>query len=528
MKNTDDVALSESVSSLFASEFRLQSARDNLLCPRHADLEDWATNPIVHNGADAQAMAQEFRDTRLPQDRCGTEEYLGSLFSKVIAGATNVYSPRCLGHMTGNPPSFFQELAHQIVALNQNLVKSDASRTLTLLERQILAMMHRVAFSNDDEFYDTHAHRARSTLGLITSGGTLSNLTALWVARNSVLSMRGDFSGIEGDGPERALTAHGYNRAVIIGSELAHYSFKKAAGLLGLGSHAFLPVPVDSERRMDVPALEQLLDRCQKQRYSVVAIIGIAGTTDCGSIDPLLEIARVARQRGIHFHVDAAWGFPLLFSNTYSGKLAGIEQADSICIDGHKQLHLPIGNSMVLFRDPHAALVIEQSANYLLHDESGDLGRYSLEGSRPGSAIFWDAAMRIIGSAGYQTIVEENIRKAHLFAAMIRQRPEFELVMRPQTNIVLYRYLPRGLQGTAGRSRSRRDNTVINQCTENLQKAQAAAGRTYVSRTTLRDQISGDDAPLVALRAITLNPRTTDIDLEAVLEDQVNLGLSLY
>jgi glutamate decarboxylase len=480
----------------------------------------------VHDGRALSDLAGNFRSSEFPADKIDCTEYLKLLDSTVIFGCNNMYSPVCLGNMTGTPPRFFRELASEIVRLNQNMVKREASRTLTLLERQIVAMMHRLVFDQEEKFYEEHVQDEKSILGVIGSGGTLANTMALWVARNRALGETNNFAGVEAEGMERALRTHKYRSAVVVGSELAHYSFSKAAGVLGLGSRSFLKVPVDARQRMDVSALAQLLDCRQREGDCVLAVIGIAGTTDCGSIDPLRDAARVAHDRGIHFHVDAAWGLPLLLSKQYQHELAGIADADSVSIDGHKQLHLPVGTGMLLFRCPHAARAIEKTASYMLQDESGDLGKYSLEGSRPGTAIFWDAALRIIGIQGYRHMIEENIRKAHVFAGMIGRRADFELVLKPQTNIVLYRYLPPELHGTAGRPRSPEEEMLINRWTERVQKAQSAAGNTYVSRTAIQ-QGRRNGMPIIVFRAIILNPSITETDLDAVLEDQAQHGSSL-
>jgi glutamate/tyrosine decarboxylase-like PLP-dependent enzyme len=122
--------------------------------------------------------------------------------------------------------------------------------------------------------------------------------------------------------------------------------------------------------------------------------------------------------------------------------LAGIELADTVTIDGHKQMHLPIGTSMLRFRGPALASVIEKRPNYMLQDGSGDLGCRSLEGSRDGASIFVHAALSIIGTSGYKVLVEAGFSAARRMAESIRHRPAFHLVLEPETNIVLYRFLP--------------------------------------------------------------------------------------
>jgi Pyridoxal-dependent decarboxylase conserved domain len=273
---------------------------------------------------------------------------------------------------------------------------------------------------------------------------------------------------------------------VVIGPESMHYSFTKAAGLLGLGEQGLVRIPTDVRGRIDVPALRATVAACQERGACILALVGVAGSTDAGALDPLADLAEVARAAQVHFHVDAAWGGPFLFSPKHRERLAGIEQADSVTFDGHKQLYLPLGIGLLLLRDPHAARAIEKQAHYLSRPGSADLGRRSLEGSRPGTALFLHAGLHVFGRAGYAALVEESIRKASWLADRIKDLPDFELLADPDSNLVLYRYVPaawrnRLLEGDLTAA----DHEALNRFNERLHKAQRRAGRAYVSRTTL-------------------------------------------
>jgi glutamate/tyrosine decarboxylase-like PLP-dependent enzyme len=312
---------------------------------------------------------------------------------------------------------------------------------------------------------------------------------------------------------------------VVIGPESMHYSFTKAAGLLGLGEQGLIRVPIDGRGRVNVRALRATVAACQARGACILALVAVAGSTDAGAIDPLAELAHAAK---VHFHVDAAWGGPLLFSAEHRGRLAAIERADSIAIDGHKQMYLPLGIGLLLLRDPHAARAIEKQAHYLSRPGSADLGRRSLEGSRPGTALFLHAGLHIFGRKGYAALVEESIRKARGLAIRIKDLPDFELLADPDSNVVLYRYVPAAWRDRlVGCDLSPADPQALNCFNERLHKAQRRAGRTYVSRTTLFHTRYGRDVPVVALRAVIANPLTTELDLAAVLQDQQILARGL-
>src|SRR5690606_17196367 len=133
------------------------------------------------------------------------------------------------------------------------------------------------------------------------------------------------------------------------------------------------------------------------------------GTTETGSVDPLHALADLAREYGTHFHVDAAWGAPTLFSSRHRHLLAGIERADSVTLDGHKQLYVPVGAGMLVFKDVKALSAVEHHANYVLRRGSRDIGKHTLEGTRAGMAMLVHSALRIIGRQGYELLIDQGI-----------------------------------------------------------------------------------------------------------------------
>jgi glutamate decarboxylase len=481
----------------------------------------------VGTGTELAELERKLARVELPSAPVAYREYLRYLFSEILPHTANTRSPRCLGHMTGPVPEFLWDVMLLIGALNQNLAKREASMVFTALERQTVATLHRLAYQFDPEYYQSVVHDERSSCGIVTSGGTLANLTALWIARNHAFPTRSGFAGVEAAGLSQALRSQECADTVIVGSAAMHYSVDKSAGLLGLGEAGVRKVPVDGSLRIDVSELRRILREISARGVRVIAVIGVAGNTDAGSIDRLDAVADAAAECGAWFHVDAAWGAPLLFSARERHKLAGLQRADSITVDGHKQMCLPIGASVLLLKDRYSAAVIEKQSRYMLQENSGDLGMRSLEGSRPASALLFHAGLHVIGPSGYEQIMDTHLDKARLLAARIQRRPEFQLLIEPETNIVLYRYVPRLLRG---RSLSAGDYAYINAYNEAIQRAQSAAGRSFVSRTTIypgAHRGNGDAKPVVALRAVLVNPKTTEADLDTVLDDQVRIALEL-
>lgn len=491
---------------------------------RHVDamVREFLEGLQAGDGIPAETLTARFLDTAIPASGLNLAAYLAFLEREVVDHASRVASPRFIGHMTSALPYFVQPLSRLVAALNQNVVKLETAASLTPYERQALGIIHRLVYDAPDAFYDAHVQNGDSTLGIVTSGGTVANITALWCARNAVLGPAEGFAGVEEEGLAAALAHHGYRRAVVVGSSLMHFSFDKAVGLLGMGTRGLVRVPVNAALRARPEAIRAAVERCQAEGDLVLAVVGVAGSTEAGSVDPLDELADVAAEAGAHFHADAAWGGATLFSRRHRSLLAGIERADTVTIDGHKQLYTPLGLGMVLFRDPMLAAGVEKHATYVLRRGSGDLGRRSLEGSRPAAAVHLHAALHLLGRRGYEYLVDEGVRKAEYMAGCLRHHPEFELISAPQLNLLLYRYLPEPLRVRArAGALTPEDTQALNHFNSRLQKLQWDGGRSFISRTTLARE--GMDS-IVALRAVLANPLTREADIDYVIADQVAIA----
>jgi putative pyridoxal-dependent aspartate 1-decarboxylase len=492
-----------------------------------AMIQEFVRQEPVSSSVRFHDLQQAFGETLIPDEPIDATAYFDYLERNIVRHSTNTGSPRCIGHMTSRLPSFVTQIAALLVAMNQNVVKTETAKALTPYERQSLAMLHRLVFNRSDSFYREHTQNVGSTLGIICSGGTVANLTALWCARNRALDPRSAVHGVEQAGIEAALSAHDFNRVAVLGSALMHYSMEKSAGLLGIGCSNLIRVPVDAEYRVQVDKVDRAIREVKVGGGSVIALVGVAGTTDTGAIDPLEELADLAELHGIHFHVDAAWGGPILFSRQHCNKLRGIERASSVTIDGHKQMYLPVGVGITLFRDPKTAVAIEKTAQYIIRKTSGDIGRRSVEGSRPANALYLHAGFNIIGARGYEYLIDQGVEKTKYLADRIRSLPEFELLADPSINILVYRYVPAWLRAKARRRElSQTENQEISAFNVRLQKLQRQTGRSFVSRTSLR--VPGYvDEMLTVLRVVLANPLTTPAHLDDILEEQMRIGDAL-
>lgn len=467
-------------------------------------------------------LEQDFLDTRIPEDPMFVSEQVEFLLNKVVAQSVHTSAPSFIGHMTSALPYFMFPLAKIMMTLNQNVVKIETSKAFTPLERQVVGMLHRLIYRESDEFYARWTQSFTHSLGVFCSGGTIANVTALWVARNRLLGPRDDFKGIAEEGLYAALRHAGLEGLAVLVSQRGHYSLRKAADLLGLGQRNLISIPVTAEHTIDTAALKRQIAALRAQRVGIMAIVGVAGATETGSVDPLDELASIASERGVHFHVDAAWGGPTLFSNRHRHLLAGIERADSVTLDAHKQLYVPVGAGMVVFRDVQSLSAVEHHANYVIRRGSRDIGKHTLEGTRAGMAMLVHSALRIIGQRGYELLIDLGIDKAAAFARMIGEQPDFELVTAPVLNLLTYRYVPAAARRIFERgSKQARSaaNLVLSLLNESIQKEQRAGGKTFVSRTRL-ETAAHDGEVLTVFRVVLANPLTTSKILADILEEQ--------
>ncbi|WP_153914788.1 pyridoxal-dependent aspartate 1-decarboxylase PanP [Shewanella sp. TC10] len=494
------------------------------------DLAGFLGNSIAALEKPLTLIEQDFCAYQIPESPRFVSDYTDEIMKNLVAHSVHTSAPSFIGHMTSALPYFVLPLSKMMVGLNQNLVKIETSKAFTPLERQVLGMMHHLIFDQSNNFYDQWMHSANYSLGAFCSGGTVANITALWIARNQLLKADGNFKGINREGLPRALKHYGYDDLAILVSERGHYSIGKTADLLGIGRDNIISIPTDADNKVDVQQMRQTAARLEKDNIKVMAIVGVAGTTETGNIDPLTELAQLASELQCHFHVDAAWGGASLLSNKYRYLLKGIELADSVTIDAHKQMYVPMGAGMVLFKDPELAHAIAHHAEYILRVGSKDLGSQTLEGSRPGMAMLVHACLQIIGSEGYEILINNSLEKARYFAKKISNHQDFELITEPELCILTYRFVPQQVQAFINDAITHNDTDTLNKCnklldglTRFIQKHQREQGKSFVSRTRIKPAKYQRQTTTV-FRVVLANPLTTHEILNSVLQEQTEIA----
>jgi aromatic-L-amino-acid decarboxylase len=277
------------------------------------------------------------------------------------------------------------------------------------------------------------------SFGTLASGGSEANLIALKCARDAVAASIKD-RGVR--------TAPG--DLIIYASEQCHYSIDKSADILGLGREGLRKIPTDDRFHISLDALRDAIARDREAGRVPCCVVGVAGTTSMGLIDPLEPLATIARENDCWYHVDAAYGGPLAFSPQHKHKLHGIELADSITFDPHKWMFVPFACGATLVRDGGRVLrdAFDMTPEYLSEDRGGadvefDFFRYGQMGTRRFNSLKLWMAIKFMGREGYAKTVERQIDLTNYLAKQIDNLPDFQRVGEVETAVCCFRFVPK-------------------------------------------------------------------------------------
>lgn len=402
-------------------------------------------------------------------------------FKKTIEKSTHLHHPRYMGHQV-TPPLPITAIASMLSGLlNNGMAVYEMGLVSNPLERILSELLaKRIGFDNNAS-------------GLLTSGGTLANLTALLAARAAKTDVW------ENGSPNEKL-------AVMV-SEEAHYCIDRAARIMGMGSEGIIKVPTNERLQIRTDLLEKYYNEATENGFKVICIVGSACSTSTGSYDNLSEIGNFAEKHNLWFHVDGAHGGAVIFSEKYKHKVSGIYQADSVVIDWHKMLMTPaLATALIFKRDEDAFKTFQQKAQYLWANQHSkdwfNSGKRTFECTK----LMMSLKVYSILKAHGEQIFTENVEYLHglaeKFVQIIKSRPNFELAIEPESNIVCFRL-----------KSSKKDLNDLNSA---IRKQLLQAGKFYIVQTTLKEN--------VYLRVSLMNPLTTETDLNALLDEIERIG----
>jgi len=437
-------------------------------------------------------------DRELPEEGVGFEATLQEYEERLLPFARHNGHPRMFGYVQ-SPGVAVASLADLLASmLNANLTVWRSAPGPTEIERLAVEWVRQMV----------GAHEAGD--GIFVSGGSMANLSALAMARRMKAPIDLAREG-----------AHALPRAMrLYVSPETHHSVAKAATLLGIGSEHVREVPVDGALRMRVDALEAMIEEDRRSGHQPFCVAGTAGTVGTGAIDPLDALAEVAERHGLWFHVDASYGGFAALAPAVRAKLSAFARADSIALDPHKWLYLPVDCGCVLYRDPAAArATFAHQAEYMRVMDSAPAESFAFwdhgpELSRRFRALKVWMMLRAVGLAPLRASVEKDLACAAALAGKVDASHDFERLAPVELSIVCFRHVPaearRALDLVTGADREGVER-ALDGWNERILVALQRDGSSYMSNASVGGRF--------ALRACIMNHRTTLADMDVLLAD---------
>ncbi|HZM76309.1 MAG TPA: aminotransferase class V-fold PLP-dependent enzyme [Candidatus Limnocylindrales bacterium] len=452
-----------------------ETIRDRPVAPdvSAASLKRRLAEPLPREGRDFQALLEAFHDV-------------------VAAGSRHNGHPRFFGYVSapGTPVATIADMLAS--ALNANLPAWRSAPAPTELELVTIDWI-KEALGLDP-----------GAGGLLLSGGSMANLCALAAARHWRCG-----ASVAANG----LSAHPKPLTVYVSAD-AHHSIHKAAALLGLGQANARPVALDSQLRMDVADLTRQITSDRAAGFDPLCVVATAGTVVTGAVDPILEIAEVARAESLWLHVDACYGGFARLAPSAAPLFEGIAEADSIALDPHKWLYQPADCGCLIYRDPasvRGAFNLDADVTRILQSEPAEafaFWDYGPELSRRFRALKVWMTLAHVGADAIGKAIESNLDCARYLAELVDGCQDFEMMAPVGLSIFCMRYLPTGFRSGPLSGERQRELDRIN---EQLMLRVQRDGGSYLTNATVAGRF--------ALRGCVLNYRTTRKDMEILLED---------
>ncbi|GAP99525.1 pyridoxal phosphate-dependent decarboxylase family protein [Leptolyngbya sp. NIES-2104] len=379
-----------------------------------------------------------------------------------------------------NLPGLIGELL--ISLTNTSIATYEIAPIATLIEQELIHTLNSLIGFTQGE-------------GTFVTGGSNANLVAMMCARNKML-------------PEAKHQGIQSNPLTVFVSDQAHYSFLKAANVLGIGLNRVIKVETDDQGRIIPQALENAIAKSYASGEIPFFVAATAGTTVLGAFDPLIEMAQIAQKYNLWFHIDGAWGGAAILSDRVRHLLSGSELADSFTWDAHKLMGVPFVCSALLLRQPGmlTQTVSNADTDYLFHDHADaayDLGIMSLQCGRKADALKLWLAWQYYGKRGYEQRINHLLEMTRYATKKVDECLELELVAPVQFLNVCFRYVST-------------DAPDLDQFNLELRDRLVKSGKSLVNYALINGKI--------ALRLILANPEIAPTDLDQFFENILEVG----
>jgi len=359
---------------------------------------------------------------QLPQDGDESSHIINEVIQTIFSGYCNVSHPQYYGYISPKPLpiSVLGDLLGE--GLNQTPGAWRAGPAATLIETETLGWL--------SQFIGYEHNVCRIPNGIFTSGGSMANASALKLARDSILGRKVQDEGL----------AESRFKPTVYMSQEGHFSIWKALDFLGLGRNCLRRIEVTEDARIDLHQLEEQIQKDIKDGYKPICLVGTAGTSATGAVDPLQSLAKMAKDYDLWFHVDAAAGG--VFANLPETRqhFQGINLADSVTLDPCKWLFVPFGIGCLLIKNGSELLKSFQASSHYWEDLSEpDLFQMGLPGTRQWRSLGLWMAFKYLGCHGYHQLLSNTLSVANYLAETVKSHPDLELLQEPTLPVCCFR-----------------------------------------------------------------------------------------
>ncbi len=425
-----------------------------------------------------EELRRELMEEPLPLHPKDPEELLERLRETVLAFPMGNSSPRFFGWV--NSPAAPAAIVAELLAAGLNPSVAGGDHAATYVEHAVLRWMK--------ELLGLPAHGG----AILTSGGSVANLIGLAVMRHTATAGRVRAKGLRAESP-----------LVVYATAQAHGCVQKALELLGIGSEQLHRVALDRERRMDVDSLVQQVSQDRASGAHPACIVASAGTVDTGAIDPLARLAEIAERESLWLHVDAAYGGPGILAEQTKGLYDGLPGVDSLAVDPHKWMYVPVECGCAFVRDARAMRDAFSLVPPYLRSESALpwFSEFGIQQTRGFRALKLWMAFQTIGLEGYRARITRDVALARALQDRIREARDFELAAAGPLSITCFRFVPAGQHS---------NEQTLDELNRRIVALVQEEGEAFLTGTELDGRF--------VLRACIVNFRTREQDLDALLE----------
>lgn len=411
-----------------------------------------------------------------------------TIFQTILEHSIHLHHPKYIGHQVCPPLPITSASSMLSSILNNGSAVYEMGMASSAIEKVIIEeLSNTIGYSN-------------KAGGILTSGGTLANLTALLAARKV-------------KSPHDIWKNGHHSQLAIMVSEEAHYCVDRAARIMGLGDQGIIKVPVTENFQIDLEALEEAYQNAKENNITVIAVVGSAPSTSTGIFDDLNALGNFCQKNDLWFHVDGAHGGATIYSNKYKHIVKGIELADSVVIDGHKMLMMPSLTTALIFKNGEDAhKTFKQKADYLLEQSEDEdwynVAKRTFECTKNMMSIHWYIVLKTYGKQLFDEYVTTVYDKGKEFNDLLVDNNLFESALPPMSNIICFRYKETGWS-----------DEKTNQINLKIRERILEIGEFYIVQTKLKGK--------VYLRITIMNPFTDTNHFKALLNHITTIVTSI-